>query len=141
MCEHSHRVIPWPQKRAFYFQKEKFKPGEKFPGEKFNSFQSVLQHFFLVCGQEDFSPLKNRQAPLCKMPLGFEIASRPVVPSDGAVKLSGPREATDAVIQLDKEASCYFLSHGDSWSLPSVQGSQTYRSQSPPGCAQELQRV
>ena len=97
------------KKCAFYFQKEKLKLREKFPGGKFNSFQSVLQHFFFVCGQEDFSPFKNRQAPLCKILPGFEIASRPVFPSDGAVKLSGLRQATSAVIQLDKAAAIHFV--------------------------------
>lgn len=56
-------------------------------------------------GQEGFCPLKPRQAPLYKVPLGFEIASRLLVPSDGAMKLPEPCEATNAVIQLDQEAS------------------------------------
>lgn len=94
----------------------------------FNSFQSILQHFFVVCGQEDFSLLKTGR--LCKISLGFERASRPMVPSGGAMKLSGPQEATNAVIHLDKESSCGFLSTDHSWGLPGVQGYPAHHSQS-----------
>lgn len=81
MCVQSHRVIPQPQKYAFLFKRKNSKPGEKFPGGKLNSFKVFLQHFFLVCGQEDFFPLKNKQALLCRVPLGFMIDFRPGEPS------------------------------------------------------------
>lgn len=43
-----------------------------------------------MCGQEDFSSSRN-QALLCAVPLGFEVALGPLVPSEGAGKFSGPR--------------------------------------------------
>lgn len=122
-------------------EKQQLKLGEEFSGGKFNSFESIFAALFLRVGRKISLPSKNRQAPLYKIPLGFEIAFRPVDPSGGAVKLPGPWEATNGVIQLDKKALRCFLTCGDSWGLLRGQGSQIYRAPSPPDCAQGLQRV